>query len=163
MTAAPSVRVEVVRHDDPALLALIDELSHVLAQRYGSSGRDGFDPAAEDPRTVMVVASVDGVPVGCGAVRPLDLGDDDVARSVVAEIKRMYARPGTQGVGRSVLAALEAHALAQGCTTVWLETRRANDRAVAFYRRAGYAERAAYGKYVGRLEAICMEKRLSVC
>jgi putative acetyltransferase len=157
VTEAPSVRVEVVQPDDPALLVLVDELSSLLAARYGSSGRDGFDPSSVDPRTVVVVACIRAVPVGCGAVRPLD----EIGGPRVAEIKRMYARPGTRGVGRSVLAALEDHALAQGRTTVWLETRRANARAVAFYRRAGYAERGAYGKYVGRPEAICMEKRLA--
>lgn len=151
-----SLVVEVVESDDAALLLLVDELSELLAERYGSSGRDGFDPAGEDERTVLVVARSNGTPVGCGAVRPLS----DVGGPGVAEVKRMYARTGTRGVGAAVLRALEHEAERCGWTTLWLETRRANERAVEFYRRAGFVERDPYGKYVGRPEAICMEKRI---
>jgi GNAT superfamily N-acetyltransferase len=132
---------------------LIDELSAVLAAAYGSSGRSGFDPSAERD-SVFLVAREGRHPVGCGALRPLP------AHSGVAEIKRMYSRPGTTGVGRAILAALEAEAAKLGYEQIWLETRRANNRAVGFYERAGFVERAPYGRYVGRPEAICMEKKL---
>lgn len=48
-----------------------------------------------------------------------------------------------------------------GYRELWLETRRANNRAVRFCQIAGFVERAPYGKYVGRAEAICKEKMLS--
>jgi ribosomal protein S18 acetylase RimI-like enzyme len=131
---------------------LIDELSAVLEQRYGSRGRGGFDAPSEHDGVVFLVARLDGRAVGCGALRPLVDG--------ICEIKRMYSRPGTSGVGQAVLAALEARALALGFENVRLETRRVNHRAVAFYTRAGYGGRPPYGKYAGRPEAICMEKNL---
>lgn len=132
---------------------LIDELSDLLAARYGSSGRDGFDPTAEEDG-VFFIARTDKELRGCGALRPLD------GHHGIGEVKRMYARPGTSGVGRAILDALEAHAAAAGYRAIWLETRRLNERAVRFYEHAGYRERAPYGKYVGRPEAICMEKML---
>ena len=70
MTAHPSLHVEVVPLDDLDARAAFDELSTHLAERYGNSGRDGFDPDAEDPETVVVVARSGGDVVGCGAVRP---------------------------------------------------------------------------------------------
>ena len=90
--------------------------------------------------------------MGCGAYRPLTPG--------VAEIKRMYAAPGTRGVGAAVLAALEQRARADGYGETRLETRRVNVRAVAFYDRSGYAPVAPWGPYVGRPDAVCFGKAL---
>ena len=41
-----------------------------------------------------------------------------------------------------------------------LETRRVNSRAIAFYERSGYGRIAAYGRYIGRPDAVCFGKRL---
>lgn len=90
--------------------------------------------------------------MGCGGYRPLEPG--------VAEIKRMYARPGTRGVGAALLAALERRARADGYAAVRLETRRVNGRAVAFYARSGYAPVLAWGRYIGRPDAACFGKSL---
>jgi len=76
----------------------------------------------------------------------------------VAELKRMFARPGTAGVGSAVLRFLEAEALRLGFATICLETRRVNTRAVAFYERRGYRPVANYGKYVGNAQAVCFAK-----
>ena len=78
----------------------------------------------------------------------------------LGEIKRMYAKPGTRGVGAALLAHLEREAQGFGYRELWLETRRVNLRAVGFYRAHGYIEIANYGRYVGRAEAICFGKRL---
>lgn len=133
---------------------LLDELSATLQAITGDSGRSSF--AADDvrgPRSRFVVARDGaGVPVGCGALRPLQDG--------VAELKRMYARPGTQGVGASVLAHLESSARELGYRTVWLETRAANTRAVSFYERHGYRRIDNFGRYVGNAAAVCFGKEL---
>jgi len=91
--------------------------------------------------------------VGCGALRPLGEG--------VAELKRMYARPGS-GAGSSLLDALERQARAFGYAEVWLETRKVNVRAVAFYEKHGYCTIPNCGKYVGRTEAVCLGKALNL-
>ncbi len=147
------VVVEEVEPTSAAARVLIDELSTVLAEAYGSSGRSGYQPEQELDG-VFLIARLGGELAGCGALRSLD------GRSDVAEVKRMYSRPGTTGVGQAVLRALESQAAQRGYASIWLETRRANSRAVRFYMAAGYRERAPYGQYVGRPEAICMEKVL---
>ena len=60
----------------------------------------------------------------------------------------------------AALAALERQAQAFGYRAVWLETRRVNERAVAFYARHGYAVIPNYGKYAGRPDAVCLGRDL---
>ncbi|WP_332676761.1 GNAT family N-acetyltransferase [Brevundimonas sp.] len=100
----------------------------------------------------LLARDASGAALGCGGYRPLEPG--------VAEIKRMYAAPGTRGVGAALLAALEDRARADGYAEIRLETRRVNGRAVAFYDRSGYARIAPYGRYVGRADAVCFGKPL---
>lgn len=145
--------VEPSSPDHPAVVPLIDALSADLGQRFGSDGRAGFaDWAQLADRSLFALARLDGVPVGCGAVRPLGDG--------VGEIKRMYAAPGTVGVGAALLSFLEGRARRLGLRRLVLETRWANDRAVAFYRRHGYRMTSNYGAYVGRAESACFDKDL---
>ena len=126
---------------------LIEELSATLAAITGASGKASF--AQQEAGVLFVVArGDDGALLGCGAVRPLQDG--------VGEIKRMYARPGTRGVGAAILRHLEA----QGYPELWLETRKVNARAVDFYLKHGYQLIPNYGNYIGRPEAICFRKIL---
>ena len=55
--------------------------------------------------------------------------------------------PGLKGVGRALLAALEAEAGAAGLETMRLEVRADNARAIALYRKAGYREIGRYETY----------------
>jgi GNAT superfamily N-acetyltransferase len=138
--------------DSAEALGLISELDAALAAICGDSGSGSFDPAdVRGPGSVFLVARADGVALGCGALRPLAPG--------VAELKRMYARPGS-GAGRYVLAALEEQALAFRYREVWLSTRRVNERALAFYARHGFLPVENYGKYAGRDASVCLGKRL---
>ncbi|MCC2960192.1 GNAT family N-acetyltransferase [Massilia sp. IC2-278] len=139
--------------DCDAARGLIAELDAALAAICGDSGAQSFDANdVRGPRSVFLVANdMSGVAVGCGALRPLE-GD-------VAEVKRMYARPGS-GAGVRLLGELERRALQFGYREVWLETRKVNGRAVAFYERHGYRVIPNYGKYVGREDAVCLGKVL---
>ncbi len=134
---------------------LVAELDAALAAITGDSGTSSFDAA--DVRgagaAFLLARGPDGRPCGCGALRPLQPG------AGVAELKRMYARPGS-GAGRALLAALEARAVALGYREIWLSTRRVNARAVAFYLRHGYAPVEGYGKYAGSAVSACLGKRL---
>jgi GNAT superfamily N-acetyltransferase len=149
---------------EPAAAALLDALSSVLERLTGSSGRDGYAAAeATDPRGAFLLAESDGHAVGCGALRPardVDGGAGTGADADTGEIKRMYAAPGTRGVGVRLLAGLEAEARRLGYRRLVLETRYVNRRAVAFYIRNGYLPRPPYGRYVGRPECACFEKTL---
>jgi len=146
-----------VAAEDPAgadALALVAELSATLAALTCATGQASFDAAdVLVPRACFAVArDADGRALGCGALRPLEGG--------VAEVKRMYARPGTRGVGSAVLAFLEREAAAWGYAALRLSTRRVNARAVAFYERHGYVPIDGYGRYAGSAVSVCFEKRI---
>jgi GNAT superfamily N-acetyltransferase len=107
----------------------------------------GFDPAAgisaephelRPPAGVLLVAYLHAEPVGCGAVKH--------HRHAPSEIKRMWVADSVRGlgIGRRLLAELEARALEHGARAVRLETNRNLIEAIALYRGAGYAEVPAF-------------------
>ena len=108
------------------------------------SGRfdGGFDPArsisAADhemtpPAGLFLVATLRSEPVGCGALK--------LHPGAPAEIKRMWVAPSVRGLGlgRRLLAGLEARAAAHGVRVVRLETNHALGEAIGLYRAAGTA------------------------
>jgi GNAT superfamily N-acetyltransferase len=144
--------------EDPASsdsFALMGELSETLAQITGDDGKSSFDPSdLRSAKARFVVArNSDGEALGCGAFRPLEEG--------IAEVKRMFSRPGTRGVGSAILEFLEDEARALGYRALWLETRLVNEQAVRFYDRKGYQRIPNFGKYVGNPKAVCFEKNLA--
>lgn len=125
--------------DGPASRALWDEYQALVAERLGP----GFVPtptifgessAFSGPRTAWLVAYADGRPVGCGGLRGLD--------ERTGEIKRMFvtAEARGRGVGRLLLAQLEARARAAGLHRIRLLTTEALAEARALYESVGYRE-----------------------
>jgi DNA-binding MarR family transcriptional regulator/GNAT superfamily N-acetyltransferase len=107
---------------------------------------DGFDaarsiPLGEDeldePRGVLLLATLHQEPVGCGALRFHD--------GAPTELKRMWVSPEARGlgVGRRLLQELEARA-AERHPVVHLETNGSLTEAIAMYRAAGYEEVAPF-------------------
>jgi len=126
-------------------VALLERYYRELDGRF----RDGFDrgrgsaaPPEElaAPCGLLLLAWHGQQPVGCGAVRRLDPD--------TAEIKRMWVDPGARGlgVGRSLLAALEAGAVELGCSAVRLDTAASLTEALALYQSSGYVEIPAYNE-----------------
>jgi ribosomal protein S18 acetylase RimI-like enzyme len=78
-----------------------------------------------------MVARLRDEPIGCAGLKP-DTGD----------IKRMWVAPAARGlgVGRRLLAELEAYARAHGLSAVRLETNGSLAEAIALYRSSGYVE-----------------------
>jgi GNAT superfamily N-acetyltransferase len=155
--AAPTPLAIAVSAEDPAgaeALALVAELTATLTAITGDGGQASFDPAdVRGPRACFALArGAHGRALGCGALRPLD--------AEVGELKRMFARPGTRGVGSAVLQFLEREAARHGYAALRLSTRRVNERAVAFYARHGYRRIDGYGHYVGSEVSVCFEKAL---
>ena len=140
----------------PEAALLMNELSACLQAITGDGGQNSFN--VEDvcvPRSLFAIArNPKGEAVGCGAFRPMD--------EKTAEIKRMYVREKSSGVGTKLLAFLERQARAMGYKVFRLETRLVNQGAVAFYERNGYQRISNYGRYQGRAEAVCFEKRLDI-
>lgn len=133
--------------------ALMGELNAQLAALSGDSGAARFDPAQMQAAgcAFLVARDAQGQAQGCGALRPLPDGPPGTA-----ELKRMYARPRGRGLGTAVLAALLDEARRLGYRRIWLETRRINARALAFYRRQGFTEIPGYGRYAKRDDAACL-------
>lgn len=114
-----------------------------LAERFDT----GFDPdrslpfSAADftpPAGAFVMATADGAPLGCAALK--------VSGPGVGYIKRMWVAPRARGIGLGsrILDAVEAAASDLGLTTVQLETNRTLSEAIGLYRARGYREVAPF-------------------
>jgi ribosomal protein S18 acetylase RimI-like enzyme len=143
LMVASAVRVTECDPRHPDARACLRAYFSELSRRF----HGGFDPArsisADDeeltlPAGLLLVATRHGEPVGCGALK--FHGDGP------AEIKRMWVSPAVRGLGlgRRLLAELEARAAARGVGTLRLETNRALDEAIGLYRDSGYREVAAF-------------------
>ncbi len=134
--------------DEPDVQLLAAAQQAELRRRYGGGQETGTPPSAADIGAVVLARDDDGTPLGCGALRPLGAAE--------AELKRMYVVPAARGrgIGRAVLAALEALAQEHGWVTLRLETGPRQPDAVALYERAGYRRIPAFGGYVDAPDAV---------
>jgi putative acetyltransferase len=153
----PSLSVAAEPFDSSDAQRLIAALDAGLAELYPPEQRFGPNLKAqhlEGGRGTFLIARDDGRAVGCGAIRVLD--------STTAEAKRMYVEPGQRGkgVGRAVLAGLEAAAKQLGVRRLVLETGIYQDAALSFYRRAGFTQVDCWGEYASSPTSICLEKHL---
>jgi ribosomal protein S18 acetylase RimI-like enzyme len=146
--------VEAEPFDSPDAVALREELTSDLAERYGGDSEPGVKPTGETVLAFLVARNGAGTPVGCGAL--LDLGEG------AAEIKRMYVRPEDRGRGlsRRMLEALEREALRSGFDRTRLETGERQPEAMGLYRSAGYVEIEKFGPYRDAPLSRCFERRL---
>lgn len=92
------------------------------------------------PRGLVLLARLDGRPVGCGALK--------LQQPDVGEIKRMWVDPSVRGdgLGSQLLESLEARAREAGKAVARLETNRALTAAIAMYRGHGYREVAPFNE-----------------
>ncbi|MEU1591042.1 helix-turn-helix domain-containing GNAT family N-acetyltransferase [Micromonospora sp. NPDC005710] len=114
-----------------------------IARRFDG----GFDPALSKPlpdealvppNGVLLLATLNSEPIGCGAVK--------LHPGAPAEVKRVWVADTVRGlgVGRRLLGELERHAAESGATAVRLDTNRDLTEAIALYRATGYREIEAY-------------------
>jgi DNA-binding MarR family transcriptional regulator/GNAT superfamily N-acetyltransferase len=90
------------------------------------------------PAGLLLLAYLRSEPIGCGAVKHHADGPSEIKRMWVAETARGL------GIGRRLLAELEASAARSGATRTRLETNRTLTEAITLYRSAGYVEVAAF-------------------
>lgn len=153
--AEMTTKIVQVPHTDCDLLMLIQMLDEDLAQRYPSDeifAVDFNDPSVE--QIVFMVAYVEGVPVGCGAVKPLD--------ETYIELKRFYVSPSHRrnGIAAEILNALEKKAQQMNYQLIRLEAGAPQPEALHFYKKHGYYEIDRYGEYVACESSLCYEKKL---
>ena len=103
----------------------------------------------------VVVAYVEDVAVGCGAIKKFDDG--------TIEIKRMYVRTEQRGKGIAgeVLRELELWAVELGFNEAVLETGKKQPEAIRLYEKSGYKHIPNYGQYQGVENSVCMKKSLT--
>lgn len=146
----------------PDARLLIDRMYDEEALIYGGTDEGKFSPLDLDqPGALLIVARINNVPVGCGAIRPLVPGVGIGAG--VGEIKRMYVEPAwrRQGIARAILAELERHARTFGYQSLYLETGIKQPSAIQLYESAGFQRIAPYGRYVGDPISVCFGKGIS--
>lgn len=143
LLTASAVQIDACDPRHPHARYCLESYFAELARRFDA----GFDPelslpadAGEltPPAGLLLVATLHAEPVGCAAIK---FHDD-----APAEIKRMWVAPEVRGlgVGRRLLADLEAQAVDRQVGVLRLETNRALDEAIGLYRAAGYREVAAF-------------------
>jgi GNAT superfamily N-acetyltransferase len=141
--AGSTVVVAAIDPSDPQARECVDAYLDELNKRFES----GFDPkrsvSADDdelrePAGLLMLAWLHDRPVGCGALKLYGDG--------VADLKRMWVAGSARGrgVGRRLLAELEANAAARGVRTLRLETNGTLVEAINLYRSAGYVEVPAF-------------------
>lgn len=138
MQSSPKIRLEQVKTTEPEVRRLyadfVDEADGELGLE--SSAETGKPPPAdlEPPNGVLLLARVEGEPIGLAGVRHLDTD--------VAEVKSMYLVPEQRGrgFGRILLREVEQIAAERGCTRTRLDTNDYLEDALRLYRAAGYRE-----------------------
>ncbi|MEO8634004.1 MAG: GNAT family N-acetyltransferase [Gemmatimonadales bacterium] len=141
----------------PAAESLIAALNAELSGLYPEPGATHFrlEPdEVTDGRGAFVVAWLDGIPIGCGAVRRLD--------QTSAELKRMYVAPAGRGrgIGGRLLSALEDEARQLGVRRLLLETGIRQHAALALYARAAFTPIPPFGEYADTPTSVCLGKSL---
>ncbi len=132
--------------------ALFEGSSAEQIARYGRDGGRKLETLA-DPNVVFVAALLNGRPVGCGAVVPLEGDTGELSRIYVASEARR------NGVGRAILAALEAEACSRYKRLV-LETGTEQEESMHLYATSGYRPIPCWGKSADNPRSRCYEKML---
>jgi putative acetyltransferase len=153
--SALTIRPE--RPDQPDVMRLIAALDAYANALYPPESNHLLDIASLCAPAVTFLVVRDGTEaVGCGAVLRDPRG--------WGEVKRMYVRPDQRGrgVGRRVLAEIEAIARAARLPLLRLETGIHNTKALALYRRAAFVECGPFGDYAPDPLSVFMEKRVTL-
>ncbi len=146
---SPEISLEQIPRDAPEVMALyapfIREADGPLEYDRDGAGVNieaeiAAGPPADlvPPGGVFLLARVGGEPAGIGGVRHLD--------TEVAEVKSMFVSPAHRGIGlgRRILAELDAIAAEHGCRAVRLDSSAYLTDALRLYRAAGYRDVVAY-------------------
>jgi DNA-binding MarR family transcriptional regulator/GNAT superfamily N-acetyltransferase len=140
---ASAIQIGVCDPRHPDARRAVQAYQAELSSRF----EEGFDPArgisatdeeVSPPAGLFLLATLYAEPVGCGVLK--------FHTDAPAHLKRMWVARQVRGLGlgRRLLAELEAQAAAHGASTLQLETHNALNEAIGLYRTAGYHEVPAF-------------------
>lgn len=134
---------------------LVSRLDADLGERDGDDHAFYHQFNGIDALHHTVVAYLDEVAVGCGAIKEYD--------SNSMEVKRMYVPPQYRGNGiaSKVLQELEKWTTELGYPTCILETGKRQPEAIALYKKNGYNSIPNYGPYIDVENSVCFKKNVS--
>lgn len=135
--AIATIRVQTWRR---AYVGLIDDevLDRMDIEREAKRRAGLWSEYHADPRSIELLATDDGEPVGWAAFGPAR--EDEIAGH--GELYAIYALPGhwSSGVGHSLMTAAEASLRGSGFDRAYLWVLEGNERAASFYERHGWRE-----------------------
>ncbi len=150
------MEVKFVGEDNPDLIQLSKELDNFYFSRFGKMYLVYRANNVLEGMAGAAVAYEDSNPCGWCCWKPFD--------AVTAEIKRVYVCPEyrRKGVAKKLMETIELHAARSGCHRAVLETAKATEGALAFYRAVGYhVLKGGYGRYADDPDCVCFEKEIS--
>lgn len=142
------------RPDTADAMQLIGELEAVLSPLYAVESQHGYSVDKLIREGVhFFVARADGVAAACGGIQ---------FYPGFGELKRMFVRDAWRGrgLGLAMLEHLAAHARANGCTLLRLETGVHQHAAIKLYERWGFRKIDPFPPYTPDPVSVCYEKRL---
>ncbi len=150
-----SCLIAVEPPDQPDVDRLL-QMSNAVAERlYPGAYRQPISGRSLDgPGSLLFLARLDGVAVGCAAL--LDLSDG------TAELKRMIVDPqhAGRGIGRSLMLTILQAARQRGFNAVRLEVGIRNVEARRLHESVGFRDRGPFGRYQQTEIATFMEIEL---
>jgi putative acetyltransferase len=150
----PNISIIRTQSSNDDFRDLVFQLDKDLYNRYQSI-QNVYDKLNKiESIDTVVVAYVNGQPIGCGCFREF------VSKTV--EIKRMFVKSDYRGLGISklILIDLENWAKDLGFSKAILETGIKQPEAIGLYEKTGYLLVANYGQYKNIRTSVCFEKTL---
>ena len=153
MLELPAIRLATPADAHAIAVLSRDAIEHGLGWRYTP---DRIVAAIRNPSSNVAVIHARGCLLAAGVMEYRDTS----AHLVLLGVQRACRR---RGMGRQLLAWLEACALTAGLETVGVEVREDNPNALAFYHAQGYLLRdRVTGYYRGVLDAVRLAKPLGL-
>jgi ribosomal protein S18 acetylase RimI-like enzyme len=141
-------------------LAALAEAPYAFGSRYADwvdAADDRWQARLARPGWVHLIAHLDDQPVGMATGVPIE-DPGPIDQPGVAELLSFWVAPQARGAGVAarLVSAVETWADERGTTVLRLSVRPDNDRAIAFYRRYGFADTGRPGDALpdGRHELI---------
>ena len=152
---AQTTAVSVQEHLDVEVLDLLHRAADYAIRLYPPESVHQLPvQQLQAPNATLLVARVAGRPAGCVVLI--------VSADGSAEIKSLFVEETCRrnGIGRTLLRALEEHARQQLVTVIRLETGTRQPEAIKLYRKSGFRECRPFGNYRPDPVSVFMEKAL---